>query len=258
MVNMQVRNGLGLEYAFIRAAQDALGILCETRVDAKKAESYRKYSGMPYHFLSEMVYIILDNEQLKPPYVISSMVDYDTPADIFINDVGVSLKHNHNALKHNRVSPSINIRQWYDGRAASVKYYGVMKFLFDSVSPYKKWSEIDKSYFYNRVLTEVKKEIDRWNIPPNDTRIARYFLGQRDYYKVVYKPQKAEVVYTVFNMYGTLKTKSHINLSAFKQADITRWNTLTLNFRDYDINLRIHNASSRIESSLKFDVSLIS
>jgi hypothetical protein len=101
-------------------------------------------------------------------------------------------------------------------------------------------------------------------------RLVEYLIGNQDFYKVIKGNNKVEI--QAYNLHGTLnlpfgniKPKAKIQklkvpnrLIEIVYQDNSK-TTLLVSLSDgWQISFRIHNASSRIESSLKFDVNLVS
>lgn len=103
-------------------------------------------------------------------------------------------------------------------------------------------------------------------------KIIEYLIGKKDYYKIVSRDSKRLTLIHTFNMHETLNKPSKD-----KDSDIivpvvklpTRFvalefkpnssNTVEM-FLDngWQLSFRIHNASTKVEPSLKFDVQFIS
>lgn len=137
------------------------------------------------------------------------------------------------------------------------------------------WRNIkDKEeHFYVPLLKAFVRELERLNqhhqgvIPE---RMLNYLLGRNDFYKIIAKDNKRGNQIKAFNMYGTLNmsaAKNQPSLSISRLAMPTRFydicfkpsskNTvLSALDKGWQISFRIHNASSLVEPSLKFDVQL--
>ena len=103
------------------------------------------------------------------------------------------------------------------------------------------------------------------------SKLVEYLIGSngRDYYKLIHHNNHTTTVMP-FNLYGTLNLSSNsqkpridvppIELPdriielAFKEGSKTSIG-LTMN-KGWSISMRLHNASSRVEMSLKFDIQL--
>ena len=95
-------------------------------------------------------------------------------------------------------------------------------------------------------------------------------LGNQDFYKVIKGKKKVEI--QAYNLHGTLnlpfeKVKPKAKIPKLKlptrlieivyQENSTTTLLVSLN-EGWQISFRIHNASSRVEPSLKFDINLVS
>jgi len=86
----------------------------------------------------------------------------------------------------------------------------------------------------------------------------KYIVGNRDFYKVI--STKIKVIIQAFNLNGTLNTTKQplpdtIDFIKYKN---TNQYSKTIGFNQgWIFNFRIHNASSRVEASLKFDVNAL-
>lgn len=195
-------------------------------------------------------------------------------------EIGLSCKHNHTAVKHSRLSANINFGESWLGTPCSQAYFNEIMPLFQELQDLKEngvyWRDIpDKEErFYIPLLEAFMHELERLNnnysisIPE---RLLNYLLGRNDFYKVITLDNRRVTQIQAFNIYGTLNRnagsiRSIINIP--KLAMPTRFydiafrpgsrNTLLIALDNgWTISLRIHNASSRVEPSLKFDVKLI-
>ncbi|MBR4498816.1 MAG: HaeIII family restriction endonuclease [Bacteroidales bacterium] len=192
--------------------------------------------------------------------------------------IGVSVKHNHSALKHSRLSIKLDFGKEWTNTPCSKKYFNEIKPIFEQLtelkSKGKKWSQIAKKEdkVYVPILQAFSKELVRLNKENNITNsLMKYLIGSngRDYYKLIHSNKHTTKVIP-FNVYGTLNLSSTnqkpkikipkiilptkiINLE-FKEKSK---NTIILTMNNgWAISFRIHNASTIVEPSLKFDVQL--
>jgi len=155
-------------------------------------------------------------------------------------EIGISAKNNHKAVKH-----------------------------------CTKWTTIVNMHdaVYVPILEAFKKELiklDKNNPSTVAQNLVQYLIGTKDFYKVIKGKRKVEI--QAYNIHGTLnqsfqKTKPKAKLQklklpsrlievVFKKDSKT---TLIVSLDEgWQISFRIHNASSRVEPSLKFDINLIS
>ncbi|MBC7642428.1 MAG: HaeIII family restriction endonuclease, partial [Flavobacterium sp.] len=126
---------------------------------------------------------------------------------------------------------------------------------------------------YQPVLDAFRKELlqlDSGNIGIIAERLVEYLIGRQDFYKVIKGKNKVEI--QAYNLHGTLnlpfesiKPKAKIQklklpnrlVEVVYQENSKTTLLVTLN-EGWQISFRIHNASSRIEPSLKFDINLVS
>lgn len=101
-------------------------------------------------------------------------------------------------------------------------------------------------------------------------KLVEYLIGNQDFYKVIKGKNKVEI--QAYNLHGTLNQsfeniKPKAKVSKVKLPDrlievVFQGNsktTLLVTLSEgWQISFRIHNASSRIEPSLKFDINLVS
>ncbi|WP_416199088.1 MAG: Restriction endonuclease [Sporanaerobacter sp.] len=195
-------------------------------------------------------------------------------------EIGISCKHNHSAVKHSRLSSTIDFGKiWFD-IPCSKEYFDTINPLFNELREMKEkkmlWRDlIDKEErFYIPLLNAFVKELnrlDKENPGEIPKRLLSYLLGANDFYKVITMDNRKVTKIQAFSMYGTL------NRTAGKVRPQVKLPTLNLPSRFYDISfkpnskntilvvadggwtisMRIHNASSKVEPSLKFDVQLV-
>ena len=103
-------------------------------------------------------------------------------------------------------------------------------------------------------------------------KLIRYLVGRNDFYKVITDSRGRTTRVEAINISGTLNQPSQgqranvhtgrLRLPArFYNVDFKRGSQTTIEVacdEGWTVSMRLHNASSRIEPSLKFDVNLIS
>ena len=194
-------------------------------------------------------------------------------------EIGLSLKHNHFAVKHSRLSKKIDFgSKWY-GVPCSQQYWDEVISIFDYLEDEKSketlWKNLpDKENdVYVPLLNAFKEEIKRSNnlnskIP---RRMVEYLLGEYDFYKVVSIDAKRITQIFTFNLRGTLNQASKttqpntlIPVANLPTRIISidfkpeKNNTIELYMDEgWQFSFRIHNASSKVEPSLKFDIQIV-
>lgn len=190
-------------------------------------------------------------------------------------------------MKHSRLSAKIDFgKEWFD-IPCSYQYFLEVGKLFGELSEMREtskssgepilWSQIeDKAErYYKPVLyafMDELKRLDAENPKIVPERLIRYLIGRNDFYKVIADEKRAFTRVEAVNINGTLNSKAGkhaplINVPALKlpnqiyhiglkpESD----NTIQIVCNEgWEISMRLHNASSKVEPSLKFDVNLIS
>lgn len=194
-------------------------------------------------------------------------------------EVGLSIKHNHEAVKHSRLSHRLDFgKEWFD-IPCSQTYWDTIKPIFDRLKADKaqgrKWLELEdkENDVYIPLLTAFMNEIQRANSvdPSMPKKMVEYLIGTNDYYKVVSHDGKRLTMIHTFNMHGTLNKPSKVKISAITvpvvelptESVSTKFKTGSTNTVEmylnngWQLSFRIHNASTKVEPSLKFDVQFI-
>ena len=195
-------------------------------------------------------------------------------------EIGVSAKNNHKAVKHSRLSSNIDFGEKWLGTKVSKEYFDLVTPIFKNLEKIrkesnatKKWSEIGDyhSSVYVPVLNAFVKELKAIYEKDNNvaSKLVSYLIGNKDFYKVIKSKNSVEI--QAYNMNGTLnlpfkdiepKYKTPkvplptkiISVELKENNDTTVIVTMD---NDWTLSFRIHNASSRVESSLKFDINLL-
>ena len=180
-------------------------------------------------------------------------------------EIGISAKNRHYAVKHSRLSESINFgRDWFE-MDCSKEYFENITPIFTELRELKtkgiKWRDIPnkKSKYYEPILSAFSKEMT--NLYLRDpfqlaNGILKYLLGAYDFYKII--KENGSVTIISFNLYGNLNwgpklpiPNRLIEISMKENSDTTLLMTFD---KGWQISFRIHNASTIVEPSLKFDI----
>lgn len=195
-------------------------------------------------------------------------------------EIGMSCKHNHSAVKHSRLSYTIDFgKMWFD-RKCSNNYFIEIEPIFYKLNEQRerslKWSQVlnkDESVYVPLLDAFIKelKRLDKEYPGEIPSQLIRYLLGRNDFYKVITQDAKNLTSVQAYNLFGAL------NKSSSEVKPIIKVHPLKMPSKFYDISFkenskntvivtcdggwalsfRIHNASSNVEPSLKFDVQLI-
>lgn len=194
-------------------------------------------------------------------------------------EIGLSIKHNHEAVKHSRLSHRLDFGKEWFGVNCSKEYWSVVKPIFDRLKSEKakgtKWPEIiDKEdSVYIPLLQAFMDEVKRaYAVDSSITRkMIEYLIGIEDYYKIVSMDNKRLTMIHTFNIHDTLNKPSKVKVSAITVPVIdlptelvaikfksSSNNTVEVYLNNgWQLSFRIHNASSKVEPSLKFDIQFI-
>lgn len=194
-------------------------------------------------------------------------------------EIGLSLKHNHFAVKHSRLAKGLDFGNKWFGIPCSENYWNDIKPVFDYLTEQKddnkKWNELpskDKTV-YVPLLQAFIDELNRSNALDSSVpqKMVEYLLGEFDFYKVISIDSKRITRIQSYNMHGqlnraskTIKPQIHIPVACLPTRIVNlefkpnSTNTVEL-YMDggWQFSFRIHNAATKVETSLKFDVQIV-
>ncbi len=297
--------GRAYEYAWCLALEQKLSVLKKVIVDKQNGFNacYRAYESLEKSLqerylesAKQGVLLLLDCEPLLSEVIGSSQneitlsLQKDKLGEIGdIRDIliyfdrfciGLSIKHNHDAVKHSRLSKDLDFGEKWLGVGVSQNYKDTIKPLFERLENAKKegmlWRDFPnkEQEIYAPLLQAFKKEVlrideDKKNKVPQ--KMVEYLLGKYDFYKAILLEREQKTKLEAYHFNNTLnrsvknKPKRIIPLSKLPTRMIyfdfkpKSFNTLELVLDEgWSFSLRIHNASSRVEPSLKFDIKLLS
>jgi hypothetical protein len=186
-------------------------------------------------------------------------------------EFGISAKHNHSAVKHSRISATIDIGREWLGYNSTAQYFEDITPIFNRLSSFRdrglKWGEVkDKARsYYAPSLEAVRDEIMRLDEMENDVpaRLVQYLVGNHDFYKVIAWEKWEVTRVEAFSLNGTLDSNRVAQVKLPKElirVDFKSGSDNTLEFvfdGGWQISARIHNAESKVVPSLKLDVQLV-
>lgn len=197
-------------------------------------------------------------------------------------EIGVSAKNNHKAVKHSRLSADIDFGMKWLGVPVSEKYFNSVNPIFKELKRLRKESGQTKKWkdfgnYHDRVYKPILiafmyelKDLYKRDSKKVASNLISYLIGNKDFYKVIKSKSALEI--QAYNLNGTLNLSFNdvlpkyvtprvklpteiFDISLKKDSDTT----VIVSFNHgWGLSFRIHNASSRIEPSLKFDINLIS
>ena len=265
---------------------------CFASFDEKEQSNYKLVASFAVNFLLDieprLANGINENDVLQLEIVADKAGQTGDVRDVLAIrslqkwEIGISAKNNHRAVKHSRLSNDIDFGQKWLGFPCSVNYFEEIKPVFSNLAKLRtaskatqKWDTLGDYHtsVYVPVLNAFKTELlrlDKENPGIVAKRLVEYLVGNQDFYKVIKGKNKVEI--QAYNLHGTLnlpfeniKPKAKIQrlklpnrlIEVVYQDNSQTTLLVTLN-EGWQISFRIHNASSRIEPSLKFDINLVS
>lgn len=199
-------------------------------------------------------------------------------------EIGISVKHNHEAVKHSRLSPTIDFgKEWFN-LPCTQQYFADIRPVFSLTDALKasgtKWSELPEknAKIYIPLLRAFMNEIrrlDEVNPEMLPARLLEYLLGRYDFYKLIAYDDTRTTRLQCFNLRGTLNTAAaladpkakverialprfihHLDFSRGVSGGHSETTIDLVMDANWAVTLRIHSASTNVESSLKFDIQL--
>jgi len=186
--------------------------------------------------------------------------------------VGMSCKNNHADLKHQRISEKIDIGEQWFGNPSSDFYWSDIKNVWLEAdrlkSEYHFWTSVpnesSRTILIKGAIDAVGDEIERQMArDQGPTRFAEFLVGKHDFYKLIKSDQKKFVIIQAYNLSGGLGkryagTESLIRSTVSLPSEMKRLTYIGDKHihlcmdGGWQFGLRLHTASSKIESSLKF------
>ncbi|WP_386689153.1 HaeIII family restriction endonuclease [Lonepinella sp. MS14437] len=247
---------------------------------------YQKSALAGVNLIFELEPLILENKPVTLCIQTDNKGEQGDVRDILISRddiawmIGLSVKHNHFAVKHSRLSPNIDFAQKWFNLSCSANYWQAAKPIFERLKELKnkgvKWRELDnkESHIYAPLLRAFIDEINhqyhhQGSLVP--TKMVEYLLGEFDFYKAISVDKKQLTTIQSFNLRGTLNQPSkkaqakmivpivHLPTRIFHcdfKPDSNNTVEMILD-EGWQFSFRIHNASTKVEPSLKFDIQFI-
>ncbi len=193
-------------------------------------------------------------------------------------EIGLSIKHNHLAVKHSRLSKSLDFGEKWYGVKCSKTYWDDIKPVFDFLEKEHLKGTLfrnlrSKREIYQQVLNAFIKEIKK-QIKKDKTisrTIVEYLLSKYDFYKVISLDDKRITTIQSFNIHGTLNRPSKKSRPKIVVPKIDLPNSLVhigikprstttaimIFDNGWQFSFRLHNAKESVEPSLKFDIRIV-
>jgi len=195
-------------------------------------------------------------------------------------EIGLSVKNNHSAVKHSRLSKRLDFGEKWFGVPCSSQYWNNVEPIFEYLANMKKkgteWKELPSKEndvyvpLLKAFLDEVKQSYAiHSKILPQ--RMVEYLIGKYDFYKAIGRNNKRITQFQSYNSRGTLNKPSSKKKpkllapiaslpSRILHADFKPNSTNTVEIcmdEGWQFSFRIHNAATKVEASLKFDIQIV-
>ncbi len=195
-------------------------------------------------------------------------------------EIGFSAKNNNDAVKHSRLSSVLDFGKSWLGIPCSQTYWDEITPIFSYLEEAKNqslaWESLGtgkSERVYIPLLQAFRKELLRINETSQQIpqMLIKYLIGTCPFYKIIKDDTHNLVVVKAFNIQGLLNRTVNGVIPQYKTPKInlpTRIvefemksdsdNTLHMILDGgWEISFRIHNASTMVEKSLKFDIRLL-
>lgn len=194
-------------------------------------------------------------------------------------EIGLSLKHNYFAVKHSRLSSVLDFAKSWFGYPCTKEYWESIKPIFNYLAAEKaqnkKFSDLqnkeDDVYIpiLNAFLQEIKRQYELH--PDVPCKMVEYLLGKYDFYKIISIDREEMTKIESFNLHGTLNKSFNGKKSVIRVPVVSLpkrivhmefapdSKTTVYIYMDggWQFSFRIHNAATKVETSLKFDIQIV-
>ncbi len=193
-------------------------------------------------------------------------------------EIGLSIKHNHFAVKHSRLSPTIDFANKWFGYECSKEYWNAVIPVFDYLAEckrsYMEFNDLpDKEHdVYKPIVTAFIEEVKKQSASHSDVpqKMVEYLLSKYDFYKVISIDAQRLTQIQAYNTHGNLNkatAKKKPTIVVPKASLPTR--IVSIDFKPgsthtaelymnngWTFSFRIHNAETMAAPTLKFDVQI--
>ena len=291
----QATRGAAFEYSVIIKAVEILNTQHHNQIttDFTQGDGLKKFNSLSKNEQNKMsnaasklirrLYTLepwlKNNNNLTVEHVKTVSGTYDV-VDVYLhsgeNKVGISCKSNHDASRHSRVSPSIDVANIWLGLDTNYEYMDNINNIFADFRDYCKKNNIElysqltakqKDDILYSPITQAFENLLKQSIENNPEALRHmiyYLIGNTDFYKAIANFKNKILTIKSFNLRGDLNTGEILPLptECLKIARPMGSQSKSHNYiqincdNNWCIKMRIHNARSKIENSLKWDVQL--
>lgn len=194
-------------------------------------------------------------------------------------EIGFSAKNNHEAVKHSRLSMTIDFGLHWMGHKCSKEYFSEIEPIFKKLNQLKaqqiEWRSVQNKddSVYVPILHAFRKEMLRLASENQDAprHLLNYLIGNHPFYKIIKDDRFNLVIVKAFNLGGNLNKTVNRKRALARTEPIkfpsriielefvpnSKTTLLMVMDEGWQVSFRIHNARTLVEPSLKFDIQLI-
>lgn len=194
-------------------------------------------------------------------------------------EIGLSLKHNNFAVKHSRIATNLDFGKSWFGVPCSPQYWNDVSPVFQLLSEEKQKGTLFKDLIdkeeivYIPLLEAFIQEIKFIMNSHKDVpaKLVEYLLGRYDFYKIISVDAQKYTSIQAVNLHGTLSLPAKDKISPLTipivklpsrmiYIGFTPGSKTTVELYldgGWQFTFRLHNASSKVEPSLKFDIKIV-
>lgn len=296
-------NGRAFEYACLKALENLIGEHQQVRVNTNEGYEAANVAWDTLSPEEKEVYELSATAGIKNILELEPIVFEDDDSEVELKiqidtngiagdvrdvliirneinwEIGISAKHNHDAVKHSRLSHVLDFGESWFSSPCTQDYWNDISPIFDDLKIRKSRNEMwrdleckdDEVYvpILNAFIDEIKRksEIDNEIVK----EMVRYMIGRVDFYKLISMDKKRIAKVETVNIHGTLNNRSISDRTSIEIPIVelpTRLveidfkpnskNTVEMYLDNgWQFSFRLHNASSKVEPSLKFDIKMV-
>ncbi len=227
-----------------------------------------------------------NGDVLRISLINDSAGEYGDVRDIILShsnpkwEIGFSAKNNNDAVKHSRLGKELDFGKKWLNYPCSLFYWEDVKPIFEFIEEHiglrHTWNDLGQekeNKVYEPLLRAFRKEILLLSEKHEDVpqKLIEYLIGNKPFYKIIKDDSHNMVVVKAYNIKGELNKPYMKEKSAYSvpkidyptrivEFEFKKDSKNTLNMildGGWEISFRLHNASTYVERSLKFDIKLL-
>lgn len=174
-------------------------------------------------------------------------------------EINLSVKHNHEALKHQRPASTAQHCGYIKGSAEDIQfrrdYSDITRAFTTTVQGYTNFRDLNQGVVFTQLYSPICQLVTQFintfcTSQSSASHLFTFLVGRKDFYKIIFYESQSLVLIKNFSKPPFVNSVT---------ADSSNQNYVSLQFSNaWTISMRLHTASSRItiNPSLKFDTKL--